>query len=58
MTIIKLFIKFSNTILQFKIFNTELIDYMITFAISITIFKLIGITGGIKIKKNKNKGSE
>lgn len=59
MTIVNLFIQFAEIILQVKILNVELIDYMITFAIIITIFKLIGITGGIKIKRNKkNKGSE
>lgn len=57
MTIVQLFITFAETILQIKILDIELIDYMIAIAIIIIIFKIIGITGGVKIGKRK-KGSE
>lgn len=57
MTILKMFLSFITNILQFKIFNIELIDYLIGFTIIMFIFKIFNILANNKqVKKNKNKG--
>lgn len=57
MTILKMFLSFIINILQFKIFNIELIDYLIGFTIIMFIFKIFNILANNKqVKKNKNKG--
>lgn len=57
MTIVKMFISFATNILSFKIFNIELIDYLIGFTIIIFIFKIFNVLGNnASVKKNKNKG--
>lgn len=54
MTIVNLFISFINKFLDFKIFNITLFQYLITFTITIFIFKLIQILGNSNSKHNKN----
>lgn len=57
MTILKMFLSFITNILQFKIFNIELIDYLIGFTIIMFIFKIFNIlANNTQVKKNKNKG--
>lgn len=57
MTIVKMFISFATNILSFKIFNIELIDYLVGFTIIIFIFKIFNVLGNnASVKKNKNKG--
>ena len=52
-----MFISFATNILSFKIFNIELIDYLIGFTIIIFIFKIFNVLGNnASVKKNKNKG--
>lgn len=61
MTIVKMFISFATNILSFKVFNIELIDYLIGFTIIIFIFKIFNILGNnTSVKKNKKetKGKE
>lgn len=56
MTILKMFLSFITNILQFKISNIELIDYLIGFTIIIFIFKIFNVLGNnASVKKNKNK---
>jgi hypothetical protein len=55
MTILNLFINFINQIVTIKVFNFELIDYMIFFAIIIIIFKIINVLGGNRTKNKKEK---
>lgn len=57
MTILKMFLSFITNILQFKIFNIELIDYLIGFTIIMFIFKIFNIlANNTQVKKDKNKG--
>ena len=61
MTLLELFMKFLNKILNIKLFDISLIKYLIAIAIIIIIFKIIGAFSGAKInRKNKDnkKGSE
>lgn len=62
MTLITLFVDFMETILNMKIFNISLIDYLIAFTIIICIFKIINIFGNNHIsrrdKKRDKKGSD
>lgn len=57
MTILKMFLSFITNILQFKISNIELIDYLIGFTIIMFIFKIFNIlANNTQVKKDKNKG--
>lgn len=58
MTILNLFIDFINQIVTIKVFNFELIDYMIFFAIIIIIFKIINVLAGNRTKTNKKEKQE
>mgnify|MGYP004573019329 CR=1 FL=1 len=53
MTILNLFINFINQIVTIKVFNFELIDYMIFFAIIIIIFKIINVLARNKKEKQE-----
>lgn len=58
MTILNLFIEFINQIVTIKVFNFELIDYMIFFAIIIIVFKIINVLAGNKTKNKKKEDKE
>ncbi len=58
MTILNLFINFINQIVTIKVFNFELIDYMIFFAIIIIVFKIINVLAGNKTKNKKKEDKE
>lgn len=61
MIIIDLFIEFCSTILNFKVFDIRLINYLMIFLGIIFIFKIISIIGNSnsnKDKKVKEKSSD
>lgn len=61
MVIIDLFIEFCSTILNFKVFDIRLINYLMIFLGIIFIFKIISTIGNsnsIKNKKVKEKSSD
>lgn len=53
MVIIDLFIEFCSTILNFKVFDIRLINYLMIFLGIIFIFKIISIIGNNNSSKNK-----
>lgn len=53
MIIIDLFIEFCSTILNFKVFDIRLINYLMIFLGMIFIFKIISIIGNSNSNKNK-----
>ena len=53
MIIIDLFIEFCSTILNFKVFDIRLINYLMIFLGMIFIFKIISIIGNSNSSKNK-----
>ncbi len=53
MIIIDLFIEFCSTILNFKVFDIRLINYLMIFLGIIFIFKIISIIGNSNSSKNK-----
>lgn len=53
MIIIDLFIEFCSTILNFKVFDIRLINYLMIFLGIIFIFKIISIIGNNNSSKNK-----
>lgn len=53
MIIIDLFIEFCSTILNFKVFDIRLINYLMIFLGIIFIFKIISNIGNSNSSKNK-----
>ncbi len=53
MVIIDLFIEFCSTILNFKVFDIRLINYLMIFLGIIFIFKIISTIGNSNSSKNK-----
>lgn len=53
MIIIDLFIEFCSTILNFKVFDIRLINYLMIFLGMIFIFKIISIIGNSNSNKNR-----
>lgn len=53
MIIIDLFIEFCSTILNFKVFDIRLINYLMIFLGIIFIFRIISIIGNSNSSKNK-----
>ena len=56
MEILKVFIKFINEILSYEIFGIQLITYLLTFTMTVIIFKIISVVGNHnnKVKKESS----
>lgn len=58
MEILKVFIKFINEILSYEIFGIQLITYLLTFTMTVIIFKIISVVGNHNNKAKKESSDK